>query len=779
MDRDSLSSMKVSQLRILCKDKGLLVSGNKEALITRILEDSGISASLTTSSDSKKELAKDDRDAAIDRLLARVEGGGSSEEVLPTPPPPSTPDSVSVDLGQIPKKPPELPENGLPDGWNMEQWMYYGHQWLEKHKPESDVVEAEVFEADIIDEETPETESLILDEEDEGIEDLEEDPWTTGVIDERETALLAEDIQEDSDASITITIPSLSSINLNPKQIAAITAVLLILVAGGFALFLQKDSSFQARELRYGDSMQFNIESSSINIEGDDMVALFRDAAGGTLDDACGELEVDISTGSGSISIFKGDSSEIIHPSDSQFEGAVGALDAFGRSHLTAEKVISHSMVIDLSGKTWRSSGDCGNTGWILEDNTLDINTHSWSDINDRELVRSTTDLTFRDSDNAAINLEAVTFGLEEISGLGIAGEYITFPLTPIDLYEFFGEQKLTAGSSSQSGEAWTWSVSEEINDGTHGLVYPITMSHQEFDDCNGHVQIDLLVKNSVPWPVQQSVSIVIDKSQKNTNCGLIESSISDAAIPDGRATILVTMKSLSTTSGDKKIDWLADYQSKPGPGEDRPSTNSERPWSVYMPDESEIRDYNLEEAMNCMMANQSSSGAAQSIEQGGYIWKASTTGSSMGHIDWNLSWVNDDNTAGWTVIRMRTEADCIVVDDDNYDDGTVEWNRDAIPETQTLQTLESRILASSRYPQLNTHITDGSGNWDEGVDFGYRLSVTEDSDIFDLVPVSIGEGAVNAAAQKTWTDDNNKEHTLNMAMDAENGRMLGWFHYW
>ena len=37
----------------------------------------------------------------------------------------------------------------------------------------------------------------------------------------------------------------------------------------------------------------------------------------------------------------------------------------------------------------------------------------------------------------------------------------------------------------------------------------------------------------------------------------------------------------------------------------------------------------------------------------------------------------------------------------------------------------------------------------------------------------------INAAAQKTWTDENDKEHTLNMAMDAENGRMLGWFHYW
>ena len=206
MDRDSLSSMKVSQLRILCKEKRLLVSGNKEALIDRILEDSGISVDSTASSDSKQERTKGDRDAAIDRLLARVEGGESNEEELTTPPPPSTPDSVSVDLEQL---------------------------------PESDVVEAEVFEADIIEEKASETESLILDEEEEGVEDSEEDPWTTGVLDERETALVAEDIPEESDASITITIPSLSSINLNPKQIAAITAVLLIVVAGSFALFLQ------------------------------------------------------------------------------------------------------------------------------------------------------------------------------------------------------------------------------------------------------------------------------------------------------------------------------------------------------------------------------------------------------------------------------------------------------------------------------------------------------------------------------------------------------------
>ena len=28
---------------------------------------------------------------------------------------------------------PPLPESGLPDGWTMEQWQYYGYQWLEQN----------------------------------------------------------------------------------------------------------------------------------------------------------------------------------------------------------------------------------------------------------------------------------------------------------------------------------------------------------------------------------------------------------------------------------------------------------------------------------------------------------------------------------------------------------------------------------------------------------------------------------------------------------------------
>ena len=32
-----------------------------------------------------------------------------------------------------PSEAPPLPEGGLPDGWTMDQWQWYGHEWLEKY----------------------------------------------------------------------------------------------------------------------------------------------------------------------------------------------------------------------------------------------------------------------------------------------------------------------------------------------------------------------------------------------------------------------------------------------------------------------------------------------------------------------------------------------------------------------------------------------------------------------------------------------------------------------
>ena len=749
LDRDSLSTMKVSELRSLCKEKGLLISGKKEELIARLLGDkapASTSENKVTSSSSEQ-----DKDDAIDRLLSRIESGGAGESL---------------------------------------------EEVVESAPTPEEAIEAEVMEADIVQAETAphldEVADLFLESDEEEItpvakqpelilDEEEVDAWSGGVIaDENEPTLVASEIDSDAEeASITITIPSLSSIQFSPKIIAAVTISALILGAIAFTFFVQQDSSFQARTLHYGDSMQFDILSSSIDVEGDDMVAIFRDAASGPLDDACGELSANIVSGVGSISIRNGDPANIIHPSDKQYSGAVNALDAFGRTHLTAEKVINHEMNIDLSGKTWRDEGECGTVGWILDDNNLDMTTRAWTDIGDKQLIRTGTDLTILNSENQATNLEATTFGLESISGLGVISSYVFLPLTPLDLYEFFGDESLTSGAKSEAGSEWSWSVDKEINDNDHGLVYPISMSHPEFDDCNGHIRIDMLVKSNVPWPVEQSANIVIDKSQKSSDCGLIETSLSDAAIPDGRISISFKMRAMKggINQGSNAIDWLADYTSKPGPGEDRPGTSAQRSWGAAMPDESTIRSWDLESALECTLANYSTSGVATAIEQGGYVWSASTNVVNT-NIRWNMSWVTEDERAGWTVVE-EDNGGCSLIDDDNMDDGTVQWNRNAIPETLTMNSLESRLLSSSRYPGLNTHINDGNGGWDDGVEYGYRLSVTQDNEILDLIPINLGEGAVSVNVQKSWTDGNNRNHDVVCVMDAENARLLGWYHFW
>jgi len=43
------------------------------------------------------------------------------------------PDDPEPQITQPPEAPP-LPEEGLPPGWSMEQWRWYGARWLESKK---------------------------------------------------------------------------------------------------------------------------------------------------------------------------------------------------------------------------------------------------------------------------------------------------------------------------------------------------------------------------------------------------------------------------------------------------------------------------------------------------------------------------------------------------------------------------------------------------------------------------------------------------------------------
>ena len=734
---DSLSKLKVSELREICKNSELLISGNKAELIVRILENSSenqedkelfleediVEMDKTQSpviETKGKTRSPRDIDDAIDRLISRVDGK----------------ESINIPPEEIPK---------------------------------NDVMEAEILEAEIFEDPAPSVdemvgESLILDEE---------DSWGSTEFTEVKKEFIGtnEDIEK---PSLTITLPSLDILKTYWPQISAVFVVILLVGTGVF-YFLSSDSSFQARPLNYEDSMTFTLSDGLIELEGDEMVSLLRDSLPDTaIQDACNRLTVNIG-GTGSIEIIKGNNDEITHPEDktvTDLQGTVSTKDAYGRSHLTVQQRVTHSLSVDLEGKTWRDTNVCGNLGWSLSGNQLEMTTDIYDELAEHSILRSESAISFTDIDGARTDANIVTFGVDGFSNLDGIATLLTFPLTPIELHEFFGDIKLESGMTSDDlsdwNNDWKWSVGSEQRKDGYGLVYPVEISHTEVERCLGRMNIDILVKNGVPWPVEQIVDVLIDKDQGTSDCSFIESTATDAALPEGTLRINMKMSEITSDSGSKSISWGSTYVSRPGPGEDKLSESAKKDWSTAMWDESEIRSFSLEDAINCLRANHSNRDITVAIDSDGYIWQgiySYNEDSNGGFEEWNLSWVRSDETSGWAIVRQNDECS---FENERRNDGEITWNQDAIPSTHTLKNLEDRILDDNRYENLQvSHDLVGTT-------YGYRLSVSEDNDLFSFLPGDLTEGQVLVVGSREWTDSN-REHNVNFAMDAQTGRMLAW----
>ena len=738
---DSLSEMKVSELREICKKGELLISGNKADLIVRILEnnlknqddkelfldDENIEIAEVQPQDAEiKDKVRSSReiDDAIDRLISRVD----DDEIKPI---------------------------------------------KESIISENEIMEAEILEAEIIEEKPllddnqPE-ESLIL-EDDDSWDEISSNLHRKEVVEEHQSG----DFEK---PSVTITLPSLDIFKKYRLQISAISVVILLVGAGVF-YFLSADSSFQARPLNYDDSMTFTLSDGLIDLEGDEMVSLLRDALPETaIKDACNRLTVNLA-GTGSIEIIQGDSSEITHPIDSaesSLKGVISAKDAYGRSHLTVQQKITHNLNIDLEGKTWKDTNICGNLGWSLSGNQLSMDTNIYDELAEQSILRSESEISFTDIEGDNTKANIVTFGADGFGNLDGIATILTFPLTPIALHEFFGDVKLESGMKSESlsdwNKDWNWEVGSEQRNAEHGLVYPVSITNTEVERCLGRMNIDILVKSGVPWPVEQVVDILIDKDQSTSDCSFIESTATDAALPEGTLTISMKMSQITSDSGSKSIPWGSTYVSRPGPGEDKLSESAKKDWSTAMWDESEIRSFSLEDAVNCLRSNYTNRDITVAIDSDGYIWQglysySSNAESNEDFEEWNLSWVRSDETSGWAIIRQN---DACSFESERRNDGEITWNQEAIPSTHTLKNLEARILDNNRYEGLSiSHDIDG-------INYGYRLSVSEESDIFSFLPGDLTEGQVLVVGSREWVESN-REHNINYAMDAQTGRMLAW----
>jgi hypothetical protein len=733
--------MKVSELREICKKGELLISGNKAELIVRILENN-------LKNQDDKELFLDDENVEIAEVQPQdaeiIDKVRSSREID---------DAINRLISRV-------------DGDEIKPIK-------ESTISEKKIMEAEILEAEIIDEKPllddnqPE-ESLILEDDDSWEEE------STNL--HRKEVAIKHQSEDFEKPSVTITLPSLDIFKKYRLQISAISVVILLVGAGVF-YFLSADSSFQARPLNYDDSMTFTLSDGLIDLEGDEMVSLLRDALPETaIQDACNRLTVNLA-GTGSIEIIQGDSSEITHPIDSaesSLQGVVSAKDAYGRSHLTVQQKITHNLNIDLEGKTWKDTNICGNLGWSLSGNQLSMDTNIYDELAEQSILRSESDISFTDIEGDNTKANIVTFGADGFGNLDGIATILTFPLTPIALHEFFGDIKLESGMKSESlsdwNKDWNWEVGSEQRNAEHGLVYPVSITNTEVERCLGRMNIDILVKSGVPWPVEQVVDILIDKDQSTSDCSFIESTATDAALPEGTLTISMKMSQITSDSGSKSIPWGSTYVSRPGPGEDKLSESAKKDWSTAMWDESEIRSFSLEEAVNCLRSNYTNRDITVAIDSDGYIWQglysySSNAESNEDFEEWNLSWVRSDETSGWAIIRQN---DACSFESERRNDGEITWNQEAIPSTHTLKNLESRILDTNRYEGLSiSHDIDG-------INYGYRLSVSEESDLFSFLPGDLTEGQVLVVGSREWVESN-REHNINYAMDAQTGRMLAW----
>ena len=558
--------------------------------------------------------------------------------------------------------------------------------------------------------------------------------------------------------------------------IATILVVILLAGVGGWWYLSNEASVFQTAPSRYGDNLRFDVNDGVIQINGDEMVALLRDAVSpSALDDVCEKLRVEFS-GSGSASIRDGALADLVDPSDTNLEGAVKALDAYGRTWNAVESTLEYDLEADLSGNTWSAinQDSCSSLEWLNRNNQLNIDIKQWHEITERGLMRSETALNFIDAEGQSYSADATTFdGIVGSDSASDLIEGILLPMHPVNLYDIFGLTVMEEGLTGEH-EGWGWQIGSPDTIGGEDAIQ-IRMHHIKIGDCLGRAEMVIWAIPDQPLPAKQMVDISIDKSQKRSGCSLLESEAIDLTFPEGTFVTQYTLEQIDFKRGDDLLDWQQFYATRPMSSDGKPSTSSMVSWVTHLPDNSTVRPFTLEKAVSCVISDSDAFGAAQIALNGdGYVFAAKDDRSGLDPI-WNLSWVSSVE-AGWVRVTWPGGENCL-----NSGDGPLTGDekpdhaRNQIPQTYTLALLENRMLSSDRYPDLHPQIIN-NGQLQDDVQIGYSLVVPEENAVSDWLD-DLGflpDGQVTVYLERTWTEGN-IEHSLRVGMDGESARMGGW----
>ena len=737
MGEGPTTNLTVAKLKALCVLNDLSASGKKAELLDRLLEagvdketlgievfDEETSTFQATADEDENEAESDAQDADGDEETdAENEGDGEDEPVML-----SLEDDDTMASVPLPSKD-EEPE-------------------------EEDVLEAEILEADLVD-----------DEVDDEPEELDEVPLPV---------------------SSSTTTPRTKRSDQRPMtlmemvrrpQAIAVMLTLILLGAGGWYYVNNQLEPFTADSLRYGDRMGYMITEGSF-LASEEYVELVTNQ----LEDPPNYCKIRLTfQGESTASVTEGTGVELSTQSTDDRLGAVKIQGGQGLSWLAVESVNEMSFSqFDLSGH-YPIASKCSDFTTDTTTGQAELTLKSWREL--REQVVLATELDFSATLSAtAYEGTAFTYGvggllgdLEELSpGLGMV-------IAPVELAEFFGNAYITKDATGLSS-GWEWRVTGSEKIGSTNM-WKVTASHRDVRDfCLGYASMTMWLDAESPWAARQTVDVAISSSEASqSSCSAWQQRGVDAVLPEGEIELHHTFERTTLTRGIKAVELGKTYDNRPQANDLNPDDDDLVNWGVdgtHMPDNSTVRQHPLDEAMACIDEfSTAASGAVTALQNDGYVWRAvdHQNGTST---EWNLSWVDSDTTAGWlhfSVAGGGSEAlTCEFIAKGTFDE-SITHNRDSIPKVLPLQDIETRLMDAQRFPDLTGPTAlYGSNGPHETTSIGYLVVVPGSGfgiDFSDLLDTS---GATTVDVQRQW-EDGNKDRSFSLLVDASDGRLIGW----
>ncbi len=583
-------------------------------------------------------------------------------------------------------------------------------------------------------------------------------------------------------------VATLADMLKSPKVIAVVVVSLFIGAAGWWYINSTLEP-FTAEPLRYGDEMEYIVSGGL-----DDRPAVM--ASEGFLDLVFNFIEPDDDycrifldyEGRGTLAVTQGNSDDLIGMSSQSLLGAVRSQGPYGSNDWLAVEIANtyefDKFNIGRNTYSWLNQGSCPDAkdgAYIPGNATLESRRH----IELKEQVTLSTSFDFSATiDNKPYEGSAKTFDVGGLLGsLDVILPGVSLMLQPIELQDLFATDVIEEGATGER-LGWRWRV---VGQDTLGddKTWKIAATHVDIERlCLGAATMEIWAEENNPWATQQTVDVVISNDGSlQTSCSPFSEAFGDYVLPEGELELHHSFKATKLKRGSKVLDLGKDYNTRPRANLLALDEGLQEDWAgqdkLHPPDASNMREHTLEQAMQCFdHIGGAASGANAALDGGGYIWRGldKRSGSTT---QWNVSWVAPDDTSGWVLFELDGEPssdNCTYLDKGTFEE-LASYNRESIPAVVNISLLEERLSDTSRYPQLSgvDGVFDSSGNYHADSRMGFLVAVPGDgaNDILGQL-TSTSVGATTLDLSRTW-NEGIWDHTFAVAMDATDGRVVGW----